>query len=159
MSSISNPRPLYDRFTSAPVYNEAHLIWIRTLPCAVCGTTFRVEAAHTGTRGLSQIADDRTAIPLCFRHHDRRQPYSIHKLGPAKFQDRFGIDIPYLVDKLNEKPRIRVYGSMCVAQIEGRDWQLLPVSEGLERSLKAAIVIAKEAKREWFMDFVAGRRK
>lgn len=158
MSTILNPRPLYNSRLPAPLRSEDHKKWIRTFPCAVCGTTFRVEAAHTGVRGLSQIADDRTVIPLCFKHHDRRQPYSIHSLGPVKFQEKFGVDIPLLVERLNQRPRIRVYGSLYVASIEGREWQLLPVSDGFERSLKAAIAITKEAKREWFLDWIAGRR-
>lgn len=157
MSTLPNPRPIYNPAISAPVRDEKHLAWIRTLPCAVCGTRFRVEAAHTGVRGLSQIADDRTAIPLCFRHHDRGQPHSYHKLGPVKFQALYSLDIAFLVAKLTEKPQIRIYGSLYVAIIDGAEWQLLPLSEGMERSQRAAIAIAKDVRREWLVNWLAAR--
>jgi len=35
-----------------PVRNPGYLRWIRSLPCAVCRTTYAVEAAHTGPHGL-----------------------------------------------------------------------------------------------------------
>ena len=43
--------------------------------------TGRTYAHHAGQRGLSQRASDSTAIPLCWRHHDRGSSLSIHTLG------------------------------------------------------------------------------
>ena len=64
----------------------AYLSWIVSQQCIVCESqhtlqTGRTYAHHAGQRGLSQRASDSTAIPLCWRHHDRGSSLSIHTLG------------------------------------------------------------------------------
>lgn len=51
--------------------DEAHLAFIRTLPCLICG---RPSEAHhllrTPERGIGRKSDDRHTVPLCDPHHD-----------------------------------------------------------------------------------------
>src|SRR5207247_1205917 len=84
----------------SPQRNPKYLTFIRSLPCAVCGTCRHIEAAHTGPRGLGQKSSDLSAIPLCAPEH-RTGPKSYHKLGPHKFVTIHGLDIPALVARLN----------------------------------------------------------
>jgi hypothetical protein len=104
--------------------DPAYLEWITSLPCVVCvdivsrlaGPTLErivansplrrfqedpTEAHHAGDHGLAQRAPDRTAIPLCTRHH-RESRDSAHKLGKA-FWQQWGIDRDALIRKLNEE--------------------------------------------------------
>ena len=78
--------------------DEAYKAWVRSQSCIVCELLrlhprvfSRIEAHHAGQRGLGQTADDRTCIPLCWRHHDRRSQVSVHSLGKT-FWTRFGLD-------------------------------------------------------------------
>jgi hypothetical protein len=85
----------------------AYLWWIKTQPCCVCEaqhhphltTTY---AHHAGARGLGQKADDRTAIPLCWRHHDRGSSASIHTLGKW-FWGRYGLDRNAVIAELQAR--------------------------------------------------------
>lgn len=53
-----------------PARSWKYKAWIRTLPCAACGSTFEVEAAHTGSDGgMRQKASDYSCIPLCSDCH------------------------------------------------------------------------------------------
>lgn len=73
-----------------------YVAWIRQQPCAVCGTTFQVQAHHAlyGTtyspeetrpakaiegarKGGAQKSHDYFCIPLCLKHHEP----GIHQLG------------------------------------------------------------------------------
>lgn len=87
-----------------------YLAWIHFYECIVCmgggirrlrGTRPRVHAHHAGPRGMSQKADDRTAIPLCAAHHDRGSPISVHALG-RKFWEKHDLDKDDLIRRLNE---------------------------------------------------------
>jgi hypothetical protein len=89
-----------------PVRDEERLKFCRTFPCSVCKRAYQIEAAHTGPHGIGQKSGDDTTIPLCGRHH-RTDPFSLHKLGPLKFQEKHVIDIPSLVLQLNELYRER----------------------------------------------------
>ena len=83
-------------FRRGPVRDPKYLSWIRTLPCASCGSTHQVEAAHTGSDGgMRQKASDTSCVPLC---HDCHQsaPVSYHRNREA-----LGIDFPSLVARLN----------------------------------------------------------
>lgn len=60
--------------------DEPYLKWLRSLPCVVCGTFSRIDAAHVGPRGLGQKCSDREALPLCRRHHVDGE-HSHHVLG------------------------------------------------------------------------------
>ncbi len=49
-------------------HDPAHLAWIRSQPCCMCGFDFRgmIDAHHsTVGRGLSRKTSDREAMPLC----------------------------------------------------------------------------------------------
>lgn len=57
---------------------EAHLKFIRTLPCVVCGDNISSEAAHirfsddrSAKRnvGMGEKPDDLWVLPMCGRHH------------------------------------------------------------------------------------------
>jgi hypothetical protein len=67
-----------------PEHDEAHLDFIRSLPCCVCGDPTSTEAAHISYgdpmilkkgRGLGQKEDDRWTVPLCNRHHRESHDY------------------------------------------------------------------------------------
>lgn len=78
--------------------NIPYMLWIKTLPCAVCGRN-GAEAAHTGRRGLGQKAPDEQCIPLCPDHHRHRRD-ALDVAGPRRFQKIHGIDIKALVVRL-----------------------------------------------------------
>jgi hypothetical protein len=79
-----------------PVRNWRYRAWIRTLPCAACGTTHQVEAAHTGSDGgMRQKASDTSCVPLCHDCH-QSSPVSYHRNREA-----LGLDFPSLVQRLN----------------------------------------------------------
>jgi hypothetical protein len=65
--------------------DPGYLTFIRSRPCELCvregvRQTTITEAAHVGSRGLSQRCPDAEAIPLCARHH-REGPGAQHVLG------------------------------------------------------------------------------
>jgi energy-coupling factor transporter ATP-binding protein EcfA2 len=87
---------------SPPERNPEYLRFVRGYACSVCGRTFGIEASHTGPHGIGQKASDRSVIPLCRKHH-RTGNQALHKLGPVKFAEIHGIDVPKLVVQLNER--------------------------------------------------------
>jgi hypothetical protein len=94
------PGPLYQR--SKPEEDRMYLAFVRSHPCAVCGSWRGVEAAHTGPRGLSTRASDRSAINLCRRHHQRGND-SLHTLGPVQFEQVHHISIREIQGELNRE--------------------------------------------------------
>src|SRR5688500_2904516 len=57
---------------------EAHLRWIRTLPCLICGKRGDIHAAHLRAAslqfgklavGINEKPDDSWTTPLCGEHH------------------------------------------------------------------------------------------
>lgn len=93
--------------------DPAYLRWLHTLPCVCCEAwkgrePFRchalqlspTEAAHVGTRGLSQKCPDREAIPLCADCH-RLGKYSLHSMG-VKFWFHHDLFKDQIVKELNE---------------------------------------------------------
>jgi hypothetical protein len=86
-----------------PTRDSRYRAWIRTLPCAACGRTWGVEAAHTGSDGgMSMKASDYSCIPLCGECHTMR-PDSYHRIhgGRVAFEQQHGIDFTMLVMRLN----------------------------------------------------------
>ena len=80
-----------------PVRDRNYLAWIRTLPCAHCGTSHGIEAAHTGSDGGMRLkASDTTCVPLCRECH-QAAPVSYHRDRAA-----MGIDWEALVSRLND---------------------------------------------------------
>ena len=89
------------RYYPSPPRRDPHFLrFVRNLPCIVCGTRRRVEAAHFGPRGLGQKADDRRTLPLCLNHH-RTGSDSYHRLGPLKFSEHHHLDVNTLTNILN----------------------------------------------------------
>lgn len=111
------------------------LRWVRNLPCCVCSTQRGVEAAHVGAHGLGQKASDRSTIPLCPRHH-RTGADSLHNLGPRRFEQVHGVVLADLVERLNQKPKLRIEGGRYYAQIGERDYLVGNVLIGPHRALK-----------------------
>lgn len=81
--------------------DDGYLRWLRKLPCAVCGTSRYIEAAHVGERGLGQRCSDRQAIPLCEAHH-RTGLKSQHVMG-RNFWIFWELDRYELIEQLNER--------------------------------------------------------
>lgn len=79
--------------------SKDYLRWVRQLGCSVDSCVMgdrSVDAAHTGPRGLSQKSSDFSCIPLCRRHHQE------FDANPRVFALKTGIDIPALVEALND---------------------------------------------------------
>lgn len=80
--------------------NWKYKLWIRSLPCAVCGCT-PTEAAHTGSDGgMSMKASDYSCIPLCADCHTQG-PRSYHRIGRPAFELEHDIQVAELVARLN----------------------------------------------------------
>lgn len=82
------------------VKDEAHLAFVRTLPCIVCGDNTSTEAAHIRggdprilkrQAGMGEKSDDVFTLPLCNEHHAMQ-----HRMNEAKFWLWVGVD-PFLV--------------------------------------------------------------
>lgn len=82
-----------------PDRDSLYLIWIRKQPCAICGVSRGVEAAHVGLRGLGKKCPDRQVIPLCYLHH-RMGPKAHHVLQ-KKFWGFWKLDRYELIAKYN----------------------------------------------------------
>lgn len=126
-----------------PQRNPRYLAWIRTQPCVVCGTRRGIEAAHTGPHGLGQKSPDSSAIPLCIRHH-RTGKDSYHRLGARKFAEVHQLDIPELVRRLNTKPVIRVEAGAFTGWLEGQQYWLGPVAEGIVPAVRKMVRLCTE---------------
>lgn len=83
-------------FREPRIYRDAHLKFIRGLPCVVCKNNIETEAAHVRMpsrraakryTGKGEKPDDLWTVPLCGRHH-REQ----HQLGEQEFWLTVGID-------------------------------------------------------------------
>lgn len=83
-------------FRSPRIKSEAHLAFVRTLPCTWCGDDTSTEAAHVRfgddraakrPTGKGEKPHDRWAIPLCGKCH-REQ----HTMSERKWWDEKGID-------------------------------------------------------------------
>jgi hypothetical protein len=86
-----------------PARDSRYRAWIRTLPCAACGCSWNVEAAHTGSDGgMSMKASDYSCIPLCTNCHTMATD-SYHRIsgGRQGFEISRGIVIAELVARLN----------------------------------------------------------
>lgn len=92
-------RPPYHR--RKPARDRLRLAFCRRLPCIVCGTHKYIEAAHVGPHALSQKADDANTLPICRWHH-RDSDFSLHMLGPVRFQERHHLSFEMWLNELNE---------------------------------------------------------
>jgi hypothetical protein len=123
--------------------NPKYLAWIRTHPCVVCGASRGIEASHTGPHGLGQKSPDSSAIPLCARHH-RTGNDSYHKLGPRRFSQVHGLDIPAIVRRLSSKPIIRVEAGMFVGYIDNEQYVLGDIAHGIGPAVQRMIRLRTE---------------
>lgn len=66
--------------------DDKHLVYIRSLPCCICGG-IDTEAAHIRTSapelgkrpsGMAEKPSDKWAVPLCNRHH--REQHSMNEM-------------------------------------------------------------------------------
>jgi hypothetical protein len=92
----------------------AYLAWVASQQCIVCESQFKLQpsrsyAHHAGQRGLGTRADDATAIPLCWRHHDRASPISIHALG-KRFWVVYKLERNVVIAELQERYRLETEG-------------------------------------------------
>jgi hypothetical protein len=86
-----------------PPRDPTYRAWIRTLPCTICGSGWRVEAAHTGyDGGMSMKPSDYSCIPLCRNCHTAAKG-AYHRIGRPSFEQKFSIDLRALVKGLNVK--------------------------------------------------------
>jgi hypothetical protein len=61
--------------------SEKYLKWVRTLPCAVCGSPAEPHHLRLGFAGIGQKSSDCLCIPLCRIHHD-----DFHKSPDYEYQ-------------------------------------------------------------------------
>ena len=97
---IERKPPQRAETSRGPARDRRYRAWIRTLPCAACGISQRIEACHTGPHGLNQKASDYMCVPLCVTHH-RTGPDALDRIGRPQFEKRFQIDLSGLVRRLN----------------------------------------------------------
>lgn len=99
--------------------NPAHLEWVRSLPCVICGDNTATEAAHVRfgdaraakpQTGMGIRPDDRWAVPLCGRHH-RNQ----HSKGERRFWQDMGIDPIFVALALDAESGNHEAGCQIVA--------------------------------------------
>jgi hypothetical protein len=89
-------RPRY-----GPARDWKYRAWIRTLPCAACGSFRQIEAAHTGSDGgMAQKASDYSCVPLCGDCHTAG-PSAYHRVGKRAFERRHGLKFKTIVRRLN----------------------------------------------------------
>ena len=94
------------RYSTRP-RDFAYLAWITTQQCCVCESQHalqlgRTYAHHAGPRAFARKSPDRSAIPLCWKHHDRGSSISIHTLG-KKFWVVYRMDRIAIIAELQER--------------------------------------------------------
>lgn len=95
------PKKAFSALGSKPARSWKYKLWIRSLPCAVCGLEPAGEAAHTGSDGgMRQKSSDYSCIPLCCDCHTLGEK-SYHRLGREAFEAIHSLDIAQLVRRLN----------------------------------------------------------
>ena len=102
--------------------DEAHLAYLRQLPCVCCGNNTATEAAHVRMPdmradkpkvGMAEKPDDCWALPMCGACH-RRQ----HEDGERRFWD-FGVRDPVFICLALS----RVSGDVEAGELIVREWQ------------------------------------
>lgn len=95
-----SPQKAFSALGNPPARNWKYKAWIRSLPCAVCGSS-PSEAAHTGSDGgMRQKSSDYSCIPLCSDCHTQ-SPQAYHRIGRAEFEFAHNLDIAELVRRLH----------------------------------------------------------
>jgi hypothetical protein len=92
---------------------------------------------------LGQKSSDSSAIPLCAKHH-RAGPDSYHRLGPRKFSQVHGLDIPEIVRRLSRKPVIRIEAGAFVGYIDDEPYTLANTGQGIALAVQKIIKLRVE---------------
>jgi len=93
------PRRSPRKARRGPARNWKYRAWVRTLPCAACGESVGIQAAHTGDDGgMSMKASDYSCVPLCFGCH---REYDNGKVSGPAFEQRHAIEMRVIVRRLN----------------------------------------------------------
>jgi hypothetical protein len=93
--------PRRQHVSRGPARDWRYRAWVRTLPCAACGSAHQVEAAHTGSDGGTALkASDYSCIPLCFDCH-QGAPGAYHRDCREAFEAWCGFSCEDLVKRLN----------------------------------------------------------
>jgi hypothetical protein len=98
---VDVPRKPARKEHGGPARNWKYKLWIRSLPCAICGLEPCGEAAHTGNDGgMAEKSSDYSCIPLCADCH-RFGVESYHVLGRGAWEARHAVDARELVRRLS----------------------------------------------------------
>jgi hypothetical protein len=92
---------------------------------------------------LGQKSPDSSAIPLCARHH-RTGVDSYHRLGPRKFSQVHGLDIPEIVRRLSRKPVIRIEAGKFVGYIDDEKYFLGNTGQGIAPAVQKMVKLRTE---------------
>ena len=96
-----SPKKAAQRASSDGQAALAHMAWVKTLPCAICGKPGPSDAHHVfHDRGSARKVSDWFVIPLCKSHH-QEGPDAIHT-DKRGWRERHGPDWSYLSRYLPE---------------------------------------------------------
>ena len=84
---------------SKPAKDKAHLNWVASNPCCVCGD-FIVQVHHI--RILGEPRNHFKVIPLCWNHH--QGPEGIHNIGKRVWRAKYGDELSMLSNLMERKP-------------------------------------------------------
>jgi hypothetical protein len=135
-----------------PVRSEAHLAFIRSLPCLIpqCRSRFTVAAHTSGSRGMGQKRSDLETVPMCEYPHHKEQ----HRIGWKAFSEKYELDIPALIAALMVKPRIvRWEYPEPTYWMDYRN-EVFRLNRAREGGVTRAIRLAQQRRREWLIDNV-----
>ena len=103
---------------------------------------------------MSQKRSDFEVIPMCRTHHAEQ-----HRIGWPQFIRKYELDVQGILAELRERPRIEIVlyhhwtrpnnpRIVFGANYRGCLFDLLPVSEGLRRSVECAFRVCGEYLRD-----------
>lgn len=89
-----------------PIKLPAYVHWLHSKPCIVTGQS-NVIVHHLTSLGHGRITrNDRWCVPLIDELHAVGNPWAVHEIGHAKFQDYHDVDLVALAngfwDEYNE---------------------------------------------------------
>lgn len=81
------------------VAERQHMAKVAEMPCVACGR-YSVHVHHVHSDGLKRIGkDNMRVVPLCPECH-QHGPEAVHKIGHAKFNALWGIDLMREAERL-----------------------------------------------------------
>lgn len=93
-----SPRRRSALHSTAPARNSRYRAWIRSLPCAACGSGDAVQAAHTKNAGMRIKGSDYSCVPLC---HCCHREYDNGLRSKELFEVDHNLNLADLVRRLN----------------------------------------------------------